>query len=149
MKIFFEELQRWSEKLHCMSVLIFDNCDDILASTTRHRFLKLIDTLAIKSHLNLHIVVVSHEKLFYVDSFDSWTVRELNQSASIQLLDEIAPAIDKKTLTAVAELLEGCSLALKIIGQLLHIHGVLLLNKLKKELINILDNAVFQSNGFV
>ena len=67
----FEELQGWSEKLNCMSVLIIDNCDDILASTTRHRFLKLIDTLVIiKSHLNLHIVVVSREKLFYVESFD-------------------------------------------------------------------------------
>ena len=31
----FEELQSWSEELNCMSVLILDNCDDILASTTR------------------------------------------------------------------------------------------------------------------
>ena len=98
----------------------------------------------------MHIVVVSREILIYVDSFDCWTVRELNQSASIQLLDEIAPAIDKKTLTAVTELLEGCPLALKIIGQLLHIHEVQLLHKLKNELITVLDKAiVFQRSGFV
>ena len=90
----FEDLQRWSEKLRCMSILILDNCDDILASSTRHKFLKFIDTLVKISHYKLHIIVVSHEKLFYVDSFDCWTVRELNHSASVQLLDKIAPAID-------------------------------------------------------
>ena len=41
----FEVLQRWSEKLNHMSVLILDNCDDILASSTHDTLLKLIDTL--------------------------------------------------------------------------------------------------------
>ena len=66
----FEELQRWSEKLYCMRVLVLDNCDHILVNTTRHEFHKLIDALVNRSHFNLHIVVVSHEKLFYIDSFD-------------------------------------------------------------------------------
>ena len=96
----FEELQRWSEKLRCMSILILDNCDDMLASSARHKFLKFIDTLVKIPHYKLHIIVVSHEKL---DSFDCWTVRELNHSASVQLLDKIAPAIDNESLMAAAE----------------------------------------------
>ena len=83
-----------------------------------------------KSHFRLHIVIVSHEKLLYSDSFDCWTVRELNQSASIQLLDEIAPALNDESLMAVAELFEGCPLALKVIGQLLHGYGVQLIQRL-------------------
>ena len=137
----FEELQRWSKKLWCMSILILDNCDDMLASSARHKFLKFIDTLVKISHYKLHIIVVSHEKLFYIDNFDCWTVRELNLSASVQLLDKIAPAIDNETLTAAAELVEGCPLALRIIGKLLDIHGAQIVHRLKKELLSTLNKA--------
>ena len=119
----FEELQTWSEAMKCTSVLILDNCDDILNGEYRHKFLSLIKTLVMKSHFKLHIIIVSRERLLYLDSLDYWTVRELNQSASVQLLEKIAPAIDNESLMAVAELVEGCPLALKVIGQLLHIHG--------------------------
>ena len=71
----FEELQRWSETIVFTSVLILDNCDDILASAIRHEFLNLIEILITKSHFKLHIIIISHERLFYVDSFDCWTVR--------------------------------------------------------------------------
>ena len=76
-----------------------------------------------------------------MDSFDRWMVRELNQSTSIQLLDKIAPAIDNESLREVAELVEGCPLALKIIGKLLDIHGDQLIHKLKKELLSMLDKV--------
>ena len=46
------------------------------------------------------------EKLLLLKSFSHWTVKKLNQSASVQLLDELAPAIDNPYLTAVAELVE-------------------------------------------
>ena len=78
----------------------------------------------------------------YLGNFDCWTVKELNQSASTEILDKIAPAIDNETLRAAAELVEGCPLALKVIGQLLHIHGVKLMSNLKKEVvITTLDDA--------
>ena len=69
----------------------------------------------------------------YSDNFDSWTVSELNQSASVQFLDKIAPAIDNESLKAVAKLVDGCPLALKIIGQLLHLHGAQLIFKLNND----------------
>ena len=46
----FEELQRWSETIKCTSVLILDNCDDILVGMFRHEFLSLINPLVLKSH---------------------------------------------------------------------------------------------------
>ena len=144
----FEELQSWSETVKCTNILILDNCDDILASTFRHEFLSLINSLVIKSHFKLHIIIVSREKLLYLDSFDCWTVRELNQSASVQLLDTLAPAIDNESLTEAAELVEGCPLALKVIGQLLHIHGATLIQKMKKELFTVLDKVSVQEQRF-
>ena len=144
----FEELQRWSETVIFTSVLILDNCDDVLASAIRHEFLNLIEMLITKSHFKLHIIIISHEKLFYVDSFDCWMVRELNQSASVELLDKIAPAIDNESLREVAELVEGCPLALKIIGKLLDIHGDQLIHKLKKELLSMLDKVSLPDQRF-
>ena len=144
----FEQLQRWSETVKCTSVLILDNCDDILVGTFRHKFLTLINSLVLKSHFLLHIITVSCEKLLYVNSFESWTVRELNQSASVQLLDKLAPAMDNESLTSVAELVEGCPLALKVIGQLLHIYGAPLINKVEKKLITVLDKPSVQEQRF-
>ena len=145
---FFDELKRWSEALKCTSVLILDNCDDILTSKLRQKFLRIINILVIQSNFKLHIVLVSRERVLFLDSFDSWTVRELNQSASVQLLDKLAPAIDNKSLMAVAELVEGCPLALKVIGRLLHIRGVQLIHKIKKELITMLDEVSDQEQRF-
>ena len=84
----------------------------------------------------------------YANSFESWTVQELNQSASVHLLDKLAPAIDNESLTSVAELVEGCPLALKVIGQLLHIYGAPLISKVEKKLITVLDKASIQEQRF-
>ena len=148
LKNYRDGVKQLSETIKCTSVLILDNCDDILVSTSRHEFLSFIDSLVMKSNFKLHIIIVSRERLLYLDSFDCWTVRELNQSASIQLLDKLAPAIDNESLTEVAELVEGCPLALKVVGQLLHIHGIQLIQKMKKELINILDRVSVYEQRF-
>ena len=102
--------------MKCTSVLILDNCDDILISEYRQEFLSFIDALVMRSEFKLHIIMVSQERLLYLDDFDCWTIKELNQSASIEMLDKIAPAIDNETLQTAAELVEGCPLALKVIG---------------------------------
>ena len=144
-----EELQKWSKEMKCTNVLILDNCDDVLISEYRQEFLILINTLVINSMFKLHIIIVSQQRLLYLDDFDCWTVKELNYSASIEMLDRIAPAIDNETLQAAAELVEGCPLALKVIGQLLHIHGVNLTSKLKNEVvITILDDASIPKHQF-
>ena len=135
-----KELQRWSKEMKCTKVLILDNCDNILKSEYRQQFLSLINTLVMMSKFKLHIVLVSQERLLYLEDFDCWEVKELTQSASIEMLDKLAPAIDNETLRTAAKLIEGCPLALKVIGQLLHIHGAKLMPKLKKELIALLDD---------
>ena len=145
---YVEELQRWSTTIHCTTVLILDNCDDVLASSSRHEFINWVNSLVPKSHFNLHIIIVSREKLLFLNNFDCWTVRELNQSASIQLLDRLAPAVGNGHLREVAELVQGCPLALKVVGKLLHIHGSQLTYKLKNNLIRVLDKASVKKEKF-
>ena len=134
-----DELHSWSEAVQCTTVLILDNCDDILAGSSRDNFIRMIKLLVNKSRYNLHIIVVSREKLFFKDCFDAWTVKELDQQASVDLLDKIAPAIGTDHLTNIAELVDGCPLALKVVGQLLHIHGESITHDLRTHVIKVLD----------
>ena len=136
-----DELEDWSEEIQCTTVLILDNCDDILAfSRASHdNFIGLVKRLVFKSHLNLHIIVVSRERLLLTDHFYSLTVRGLNLEASVALLDKLAPAIPTDHLTAIAELLDGCPLALKVVGRLLHIYGESLTHSIKTEMMKVLD----------
>ena len=131
---FVQELLKWSDNIiSCptATVLILDNCDDILASSSRDEFISIIYSLINQSQFNLRVIVVSMEKL---NDFNSWKVEQLNQSVSVQLLDKLAPEIVTFDLEEVAELVEGNPLALKAIGKLLHSRGDHLVHEIKMEL---------------
>ena len=82
----------------------------------------------------------------YFERFDYWTVTELSQSVSIQVhvLDKLAPGIDNENLEVDAELVEGCPLALKIMGRLLQELWNPFYIKMKNELFTILDKDDMQ-----
>ena len=77
-------------------------------------------------------------------------------SASVYFLDQLVmPAIDTSYLEAVAELVEGNPLALKIVGKLLNLHGervIQEIHEIKEELkenpLNFLDKATIQKEKF-
>ena len=138
---FIHELLHWSESINCHTVLILDNCDDLLDSPIQNKFSDMIKSLVRNSHFKLHVIITSRLKLLYTDWFDSWTVKELDTPASIELLDKMAPGIDADNLKEIAEVVQGCPLALKVVGQLLHIYGKEITHKLKDELMILLDDA--------
>ena len=148
----FEDLLKWSENLNCTTVLILDNCDDILSSSVRNNFFSQVNLLIKSSQHNLHIILVSQEKLILLDWFDSWTVQELSKNASIELLETLAPGIGYNQAEIVADLVGRCPLALKVIGHLLHRYGDQLTEKLEEELeqspIDVLDQASAQKHQF-
>ena len=131
---FIEELQIWSDSIHCPTILILDNCDDILASSSRDNLVSLIYSLINRSHFNLHVIIVSTEKLLLLKSFNRWTVPGLSQSASELLLGHFVAPISSTALI-VTELLEGNPLALKIFGKLLCFHEHFI-HQIKSLLIN-------------
>ena len=148
----FEDLLKWSKILNCTTFLILDNCDDILSSSVRNNFFGQVNLLIESSRHNLHIILVSQEKLLLLDWFDSWTVKELSENASIELLEILAPGIANNQAKIVAELVGRCPLALKVVGHLLHRYGDQLTEKLEEELeqspIDVLDEASAKKQQF-
>ena len=113
--------------------------------SVRYYFIHLIKSLVHISRLQIHIIVVSQEKLILLDNFDWWTVKELNQSSSVLLLNKFAPDVGKIKLKKIAKLLQGCPLALKVVGRLLNLRGEQFTNELitslDKQPIDVLDNV--------
>ena len=151
-RIFIRELQIWSVEIKCPTLLILDNCDSILKSSLRDNFIKLIYSMLNRSRFKLHMIVVSMEKLVLLNSFDRWIVRELNQSASVSLLQKFVPKINNYDLNDIAELVDGNPIALKVVGKVLQLHGKQLVRKIKEDLLrnpfNILDKVSFQKERF-
>ena len=148
-----ESLLRWSKGIDCHTVLILDNCDDIIQSETpREKFIKLLKAMVENSKENLHIVLTSRQQILILDDFESLVIKELSDIASIELLSQLAPKISKSHSELVASLLEGCPLALKVVGKLLHKQEDVLTKKLEDELhnqpIRVLDKASIQKERF-
>ena len=149
---FIEEVVLWSKRVKCFTVLILDNCDDIISNELRDEFINLVYLLVESSDKYVHVVVVTQAKLRLLDNFDQWTVKELSTEASVQLLQKLAPGINSSQALAVSEFVERCPLALKVVGNILHIYGDTLTQKLEKELecnpIGVLDDVDLQKQQF-
>ena len=135
---FHDELINWSESINCFVVLILDNCDDVISSFLGE-FTHFIKSLVHRSHDNLHIIITSRIKMS--NWFVSWTVKELNMTTSILLLDKIAPGISVDNLTEIAKVVEGCPLALKVIGQLIDRYGEEIAHHLRKDIMVLLEKT--------
>ena len=83
-------------------------------------------------------------------TFKHWTVANLSLSASVNFLNQlIIPVIDESYLIAVAELVEGNPLALKIIGRLLDLYGKHDMRKqLSQNPLHVLDSASVKKERF-
>ena len=64
-----EELIQWSKQVECFTVLILDNCDDVLSSNIRGDFIDLVYFLVQNSNNFVHIIVVAQAKLLLLDNF--------------------------------------------------------------------------------
>ena len=151
------ELKQWSKVINHTTILILDNADDILSGHSSHRtsFIDMIKELVHNSKFHLHIIVVSQESLlFLLEYFDRWIVKELNQTASVKLLTKIVLdfADSQSELKKLAGLVQGCPLALNVIGNLLKIHGQNIIHELKYDLqqrpMNVLDKVSDQRQRF-
>ena len=143
---YIEQLILWSEKVECFTVLILDNCDDIITTYHKDQFINLVLTLIRGSKNYIHVVFVTQAKVLLVDSFEQWTVQEMTTRDSVELLQRVAPGITSDDAETVSNYVERCPLALKVVGIMLHLYGSdTLTKKLKLQLqhnpIDVLDHA--------
>lgn len=140
------EILEWSKSVKCYTLLILDNCDDqIYGDEQQQQFIQLMKELVNLSHNNIHIVLTSRKQLLIADDFDAVSVKELDSNSSRILLKELAPKISTEDSISIANLLEGCPIALKVIGRLLNWYDDELIPEIEEELrmhpIKLLDKA--------
>ena len=142
-----DKLITWSQHLDTAAILILDNCDHVLESDSRVRFLDMICTLGLNSTNNLQIILTSTKKLVLSKcQLDQWKIKPLNKSASVELLAKLSPSgTSKIDLTEIATLIQGSPLALRIIGGLLTLNGHefagILIGNLKSRPSKVLETA--------
>ena len=121
--VYIDELRTWSEGLTTKTVLVLDNCDEVLESSFRIPFLELVCKLVLSSKLKLHIVITSREKLVLSQcQVDWWTVHPINESSSVKILERKAGTHFNHTdLVKIAKLIQGSPLALTIVGRILYL----------------------------
>lgn len=147
------ELFLWITRVRCSTVLILDNCDDVLSSKVRYDFIDLVTFLLQNSNHFVHIIIVAQSKLLMFDNFAHWTVKELSTEHSVHLLQKLAPGVPASQAELISNLVERCPLALKVVGSLLHLNGGdLLTKKLEVELnddpIGVLDHPDDRDHQF-
>ena len=140
------EILEWSKNVSCHTVLILDNCDDqIYSDKQRQHFIQFMKDVVNLSQNNIYIVLTSRQQLLIADDFKAVSVKELDLNASCELLKASAPKISAEDSTSIAKLLEGCPLALKVIGKLLNRYDDELIPRieegLKMQPIKVLDKA--------
>ena len=123
----------WSSSLKERTVLILDNCDHILRSNKRERFLDVIQMHFSNSMISL--IITSQEKLFFLDdNFVSVSLSELSPSDSRAMLQHYAVNLTTTEADELASAVGHCPLALNIAAKLLLERGVGHLNALLEEL---------------
>ena len=137
-----ERLLKWAQERYYRTLLILDNCDDIL-----HRQKEALQRIVKKltqSSQNLKIIMTSRWKTTQFNQFQ-YPLRELSTMASCSLLQNIVTGGINLTLCdAITNLTGNVPLALQVVGALLNIQDPApdlntVLESLEKKLISTLS----------
>ena len=142
----------WARSVEDPTVLILDNCDEVLHSPLRDDFLETIKVISRIPHGNMKIIATSQEKLLLQNNFISLEVRELDQTASVELLSQLAIGISTHDAMKLADAVGGSPLALRIVGQMINNSGLefvpTILDKLKTNPLQSLDKVSDRKSKF-
>ena len=120
-KVQIERMFRWTRYLNYNTLLILDNCDDIL-QTDKDDFQRVIQTVIEMSPIIKVLMTSRHKATLLDDSYDRYTLHELSHHSACQLLETTVKSItlDSDTRGAIANLTGNVPLALRVIGSLLN-----------------------------
>lgn len=115
-----ERMFRWARDLNYNTLLILDNCDDIL-QTHKDDFQRVIQTIVEKSPF-IKVLMTSRHKAALLDDSYRYTIDELSHHSACQLLETTVKGIklDPDARGAIANLTGNVPLALRVIGSLLN-----------------------------
>ena len=140
-----DNLCDWSQKLEKKTVLILDNCDHILRSNNRKKFLTIIKNHFYNSFIT--IILTSQEKLLFLDfGFYSVYIGEFSQEYSRKMLQDCVANLTDQESDELAFAVGHCPLALKVVGKFLSIKGKhyveSLLSDLKERVVDTISESM-------
>ena len=115
-KITIDRLKQWVRDQYTSTLLIFDNCDDML-ETRREEFLEAIKMLRASSPAkSVKYLLTSQKWVADVGNFQLHAIYNLSCEAAHQLLGEVAPSLTDDEKIQIAKLTGNVPLALDVVG---------------------------------
>ena len=133
----------WVRSLDTNTLLILDNCDDILHdSASKDEFQILVKTIY-EASASIRVLLTAKELTVFLGKFESIELMPLSTGSAVELLQKINPKLTIKERHEIADLVGNMPLALQIIGALLHLpmppDASTIIYKLRKEPITLLS----------
>ena len=139
----FDQLKNWIETWSELTLVILDNCDEVL-NNQRKEFQEVIEIIA-KMSSKFKILTTSREiNIPSLEYFMQHRVSELRLDAAVSLLKESNPmtVLTDKESMSIANLTGKIPLALKIIGALVqHTSPQQIISELQNHPINFLNSS--------
>ena len=119
----FQRLLRWIRDCFWNTLLILDNCDNVLNTIQRDEFQDILVKM-VEESLKIKILMTSRTTAMLTKYYEWHKVEELSTEASCMLLESKVPSriqLGDKQKEMIANLTGNVPLALQIIGSLLHL----------------------------
>ena len=140
----FDRLLRWARERYGYTLLILDNCDNVL-HTQKDRFQNTVLQI-VQTSTTIKVIMTSRETALHIEHYSRYKVYEISPKAAISLLEQKLPKRMEISLIDKAEiaiLTGNVPLALHIVGSLLTLEDPpspsLVIEELKSDPMTILS----------
>ena len=116
----FEDLIKWLRKLFWNSLIIIDDCDN-LVHNNRTTFFHALEKI-VEQTPRIKVLITSREVTIHLEYVRRYRIYELSKRASCELFEQILPVGTNLTTTEIEEIAKltgNAPLALQIVGALL------------------------------
>ena len=122
-KVTFDRLEKWVWNQFSNTLIILDNCDELL-EYTQGKFLEAIRLLIVaSSRKRVRFILTSQRQITDIANFIVHSIYNLSTEASIELLGKVASGLTKEQMTQIADLTGNVPLALDVIGAIFNYPG--------------------------
>ena len=148
-KVTFDRLEKWVWNQFSNTLIILDNCDELL-EYTQDKFLEAIRLLTVaSSRKRVRFILTSQRKITDIGNFIVHSIYNLSTEASIELLGRVASGLTMEQMTQIADLTGNVPLALDVIGAIFNYPGAPtaeeVIEGLKKDAVTTLSPKVVHS----
>ena len=140
----------WAKELTNDTVLILDNCDDVLQRNKTHEnnFKEMLIEL-LKASKYLRILTTSRAQMLIVGGFRPYPLKELDSSSAITLLQLRSNLVTSDEGKVIAELVGNNPLALGIVAELINANSSpphAIIDELRKHLMQTLSQNTLSNS---